>query len=164
MTALWITAATATLAIGAVCALIASRARVGALAPFSVVGLLAGVAATAAGSEDAGFALMGVTAMVTLMGYAAGALVGDPAPPRRKPPRAAAAVAIVTLGVLGATWLFAPPIQQMAPPRALAPFDLARGFDLFLALAALVGVAGAAAALLGFGERGVLGVPREGPR
>ena len=164
MSVLWITVAAVALAIGAVGALIASRARVGAIAPFSAVGLMAGVSAISAGSEDAGFALIAAAAMLTLMAYAAGALVGDRAPPRRKPPRVAAAVAVVTLGVLGATWLFAPPIARPAPPHQLAAFGLARGLDLFVALAALVGVAGAAASLLGFGERGVLGVPREGPR
>lgn len=161
MIGLWIAAVSAVLAIAAMGALVASRARVGAVAPYSAIGLLAGIAAIACGREAEGFALVGIAALLALTAYATGALVGDPAQQRGTPPRRAAIAAVVTLGLLVACWLYAPALSFLPPPRPAPPaFAMMRGLDLFIALATLVGVAGAAAALLGFGERGVLGEGR----
>lgn len=153
----------AVLACAAACVLIVARARVGAIAAFALVGVMGAVAQIAIGGGDVGSAMIGVTAMLALMAYAAGALIGDALDQKQRSPRVAIAVAAIALCALIAAWPLAPAaLTHAIPAHKPAAFDMARADDLFLALAALVGVAATAAALLGFGERGVIGAPREG--
>jgi hypothetical protein len=157
LTGAWIATAAALIALAAAWVLIAARERVAMIACLALVGAMGAVAQTAVGGADAGFALMGVTALLTLMGYATGALTGDAVARKPAPQRVAIAVAAVALCALVASWPLAPAaLWHGTAPQAPA-FDMARADDLFLALAALVGVAATAAALLGFGERGVIG-------
>ena len=153
----WIAAAAAVLAAASVCVLIAARARVAMIVCLALVGVTGAVAQMAVGGADAGFALMGVTALLTLIAYATGALAGDVVERKPPPQRVAIAAAAVALCALVAAWPLAPAALWHATPPQMPAFDMARADDLFLALAALVGVAATAAALLGFGERGVIG-------
>ncbi len=165
MTGAWIASAAAVLACVAACALIAARARVSAIAAFALVGVMGATAQIAIGGPEAGFALIGVTALLALMAYATGALTGDALDQKQRPPRGALAVSAITLCALVAAWPLAPAaLTHAAALQTLPAFATARGEDLVLALAALIGVAAAAAALLGFGERGVIGMAREGRR
>ena len=165
MTGAWVASAAAVLAGAAACVLIVARARVGAIASFALIGVMGAVAQIAVGGADAGFALIGVTAMLALMAYATGALIGDPVAQTQRPPHAALVVAAIALCALVAAWPLAPAaLTHAAPVQKAAAFDMARADDLFLALAALAGVAAAAAAVVGFGERGVIGAPRAGAR
>lgn len=153
----------AALVLAALAGLARAGGRVAAALCFATAGLFCGVAAIALGAPRAGGALIAVTVLLAAMAFAAGALAGEMAPPRTPSPRVALAVAALAALILVAAWGYAP---AWRPPVAIAPtaaFALPRGGDLFIALATLVGIAGAAAALLGFGERGVLGADRRGP-
>ncbi len=158
-----IASAAAVLAVAAACVLIVARARVGAIAAFALVGVMGAVAQIAISGGDVGSAMIGVTAMLALMAFATGALAGDAVDPKQRPPRIALAVAALALCALVAAWPLAPAaLRHAIPAPKPAAFDMARADDLFLALAGLIGVAATVAALLGFGERGVIGTPREG--
>ena len=165
MTGAWIASAAATLACASACVLVVTRTRVGAVASVALVGVMGAVAQIAVGGGDVGFALIGVTALLALMAYATGALTGDAKALKQRAPNGAIAVAAIAWLALVAAWPLAPAaLTHVAPVQKAAAFDMARADDLFLALAALMGVAAAAAALLGFGERGVIGAPRDGAR
>lgn len=147
----------AVLAIGAIALLAASRTRVAGVIAFAAAGLFGGVAAIAMNADGAGGALIGATAVLSAMAFATGPLVGEIAESGKRWPRLVLGVATAAMAAVFSAWGLAP--AWTAPPaNAGAPaFALARAGDLFIALVVLVGVAGAGAAILGFGERGVLG-------
>jgi hypothetical protein len=152
-------AALAMLASGGALALVMARTRVAAALGFSAAGVFAGLTSAALGAATIGIALALSAICLAALVLAGGALAGEAVERRGPVSRIALAAAIAAIAALAFASPLAPPLStSMAAPQPA--FALARGGDLFLALAALVGVAGAVAAILGFGERGVLGVER----
>ncbi|MDX2235150.1 MAG: hypothetical protein NW200_11700 [Hyphomonadaceae bacterium] len=141
-------------------ALALSRTRLAGAIAFAATGLFCGVAATAMGAAEAGLVLIGATAVLTAMTLAAGALLGEMVQGRPVTARVAVGAAVAAGVALVGVWAAAPAVTGLAPRAPGALFAVARGGDLFIALCALAGVAGVAASLLGFGERGVLGPDR----
>lgn len=149
----------ALLACGAGLALARARTRADMATAFAAAGGFAAFAALVAGGVAAGGAMLAACVALTVFGYAAAAHLGAP---RASEERHAVLLSVLGAGVLlgVAAWRWAPAAAPAAPVPTTPAFDAPDGGTLILALALLVGVAGVASALLGRGDRGILGVGR----
>lgn len=148
------------LALFALGAMARLRDRIAAALAFAAAGALAALAAGAMGAADAALTLAAIVGFLAALAIATGLLIGEPAPAPRLgawggawPGVGAATAAFIAVAL---AWGYAPPLPPGGAPNVAAVLDAPRAGDLFIALGVLVAVVGAAAALLGFGERGVL--------
>lgn len=159
MTPLLLAGALAVLAAIAMAGLLAATTRAAMAIAIGVAGVGLGLAAASVGAAGAGVTMALGGGFISVLALAAGAIVGEPR--AGKPaPWAALVAGLVALAALVAATGWAPAAAPLRP-AATPLLSLPRAGDLFLALATLAGVGAAAASLLGFGERGVLGAARE---
>lgn len=153
----WIGALAATLACGAALAMAFSPTRVATALAFAATIAFAGVAAMATGVFDAGFALLAGGTLATLLALAAGAGIGEIALIAQRPALARIAVCVACFAALLLAWPNTPPLPALALPDRAPVFDLPRGLDLFIALAAFAAAAAGIVGAVGFGARGLFG-------
>lgn len=158
----WIAAACAVVACVAALALVLAKTRVTASLAFALVSVFAGVTAIAAGAFDTGLVLIAAGAMTALTAMASAAGVGEIASGAHRPALAPIAAGVLCLGALLLAWPNAPTAPALAQASGMVAFDVGRGTDLFIALAAFAAVGAGVTALLGFGERGVFGPDKDG--
>jgi hypothetical protein len=152
----------ALLALACLAALALSLSRVAGALSFTLAGVSAALAALVLGAGEAALALLTLSVVAGATIFATGALAGEHATTRRRAPLVLALSGLALVALI-APMGYAPALPPLIHAAAAAAFAAPRGGDLFLALVVLVGVAGATAAVLGFGERGILGPdPRKG--
>ena len=162
MNADWIAAACAAIAVIAAVALALAKTRVAAALAFAIVAAFAGLTTIAAGAFDAGLVLIAAGMLIALMTMAAAQSVGEIAALAHRPAWAPLAACVTGALVLLLAWPNVPSTPLLGQLTRVAAFSVPRGVDLFIALAAFAAVGAGVVALLGFGERGVFGVDKDG--